>query len=367
MCADFLESKKRERELEEELVRSEQKTRMLIQAIPLAMLIINGHGSVLSINPQASSMLGCAPKQLAGKKLTEILDECPLEFPLNSATANGKSATEIKQQTFQTSIHLEGEKVIYVEASLNELMRENDVWLVSLKDVTEQHKIELFKQNIVQMISHDLRSPLASLSIFLDIVVEERLGKVPDAIKNQGNVAQKSCQRLLNLVEDLLKVEKFSTGTLQLVYQLALSDTILDAAKNSVLELANNKNVQLKTEGRDIEVWCDEDRLVQVLVNFMSNALKFTPEGETITISAKETNDGVEFSVNDRGPGIPEAETELVFERFFQGTNNGAGIGFGLGLAICREIVNAHQGSIGVRKNGDRGASFWFKIPPESH
>jgi PAS domain S-box-containing protein len=356
MSAESIDNRNRVRELELELDRSEQRTRMLIQAIPLAMLIIDGRGTILSVNPQASYLLGWAPKEVAGRKLFDLLATCPLQFPLTA---------DFTTKTFETSLTTKEERVVYVESSISELSRDGDIWLVSLKDVTEQHNIEIFKQNMVQMISHDLRSPLSSLSIFLDIVVSERLGEVPAAVKKQGTIAQNSCQRLLNLVEDLLKVETFTAGTLQLSYQLALSDTILDAAKNSVIELANNRSIQLKVEGRDIEVWCDEDRLVQVLVNFMSNALKFTPDGETITVIARETADGVEFSVNDRGPGIPEAETELVFERFFQGTNNGAGTGFGLGLAICREIVNAHNGTIGVRKNGEKGASFWFKIPPE--
>ncbi len=337
-------------------MRSEQRTRLLIQAIPLAFLIIDGKGSILRINQQASELLGWQPEEVAGKKLIDLLDSLAVSFPLEA---------DFKKASFESSMRNKEEQLLFVEAAISEMSRENDVWLVSLKDISERKRIETFKQSLVQMLSHDLRSPLTSISIFLDLLVEERLGAVPDKVRQKGSTARSSCERLLNLVEDLLTVERLAANRLELNHRLALSDSILNAATSSVIELANEKRLELKVEGLDIEVWCDEERLVQVLVNFLSNALKFTPENETITIVARELEDGVEFSVNDRGPGIPDAEFELVFERFFQCSNNQTGKGFGLGLAICREIIAAHEGTVGVRKNGDKGASFWFKIPTE--
>lgn len=356
MSTESIGNRNRERELEEELMRSEQRTRLLIQAIPLAFLIVDGKGSILRINQQASELLGWQPEEVVGKKLIDMLESPAVSFPL---------APDFRKTGFESSMRNREDQPVFVEVAISEMSRENDAWLVSLKDISERKKIETFKQSIVQMLSHDLRSPLSSLSIFLDLLVEERLGEVPDKVKAKGISARSSCARLLNLVEDLLRVEKLAANRLELEHRLVLSDSILDAATSSITELANEKRVELEIEGRDIEVWCDEDRLVQVLVNFLSNALKFSPESETITIAARELDDGVEFSVNDRGPGIPDAEFELVFERFFQCSNNQTGKGFGLGLAICREIVIAHNGSVGVRKNGDKGASFWFRIPAE--
>lgn len=344
----------RESQLEQDLERSERLTRGLIQAVPLALLIIDSRGTVLSVNPQASRLLGWLPKEIAGRKLQTVLYKSTVDFPL---------ASDFSAATFETSVVTKSEKVIYVELAISSLSRDPDAWLVSLKDITERHNIETFKRNFIQMISHDLRSPLNSLSIFLEMVVEERLGPVSNVIKKQGTYAQSSCRRLLNLVEDLLTAETLASGELKLDMRLVLSGSVLDAAANAMMDMANSKNVKIEIEGRNLEVWCDEERLVQVLINFLSNALKFTPVGEEIRLSAKELPNGIEFSVNDRGPGIPEGENEFVFERFFQGANNGAGSGFGLGLAICSEIVKAHSGLIGVRKNGDQGSSFWFMVP----
>lgn len=353
MSTDFL-NEKREQELLRELELSEKRGRMLLQAIPLALLIVDGAGVIRGVNPQAARLLGRPAAAVAGKIVSGLLAECPVSFPLKS---------DFTSCNFETQLVTDDERIVYVSADINELSRETNAWLVSLQDVTERHNIESFKQSVVQMISHDLRSPLASLSIYLEIVTEERLGSVPDGVKRQGHVAQASCQRLLSLVEDLLDVEKLSAGSLKVSVKPCLTGVVLDSAVNSVVELATAKGVTLVADGKDIEIAMDEDRIVQVVVNFLSNALKFSPEGETITLQAVKVPGYVEFSVNDRGPGIPESEKELVFERFFQGKNSGEGSGFGLGLAICREIVNAHNGSIGVRKNGDRGASFWFRLP----
>lgn len=353
MSTDSLKEK-REQELLRELEFSEKRGRMLIQAIPLALLIVDGTGIIRGVNPQAARLLDKPAAAVAGKAIGGLLAECPVTFPLKS---------DFTSSSFETQLVTEDERVVYVAADINELSKETNAWLVSLQDVTERHNIEAFKQSVVQMISHDLRSPLASLAIYLEIITEERLGSVPDGVKRQGRVAQASCQRLLSLVEDLLDVEKLSAGSLKVSIKPCLTDGVLVSAANSVVELATSKGVAIVVEGKDIKVEMDEDRIVQVLVNLLSNALKFSPEGETISLQAVKIPGFIEFSVNDRGPGIPEAEKELVFERFFQGKNSGKGSGFGLGLAICREIVSAHNGTIGVRKNGDRGASFWFRLP----
>lgn len=347
----------KDRELEllrRELDRSEQRSRKLLQAIPQALLIVDGAGTIHGINPKASHLLGWAPKEVAGKSVKSMLTHCPVLFPLTA---------DFTSTCFESQVTAKDGRTIFVDAEVANLDRENDAWLVSLSDITERHKIEAFKKSIIQMISHDLRSPLASLSVFLELVVEERMGAVPDALKRQGAVARSSCQRLLKLVEDLLEVERFSSGSLKTEIVTCRSSQLFESAIDSVSELANAKGIAIAVVGDDTEVSCDEGRIVQVLVNLLSNAIKASSEGENIEVGASPSLDFVELSVNDRGPGISDKETELVFERFFQGTNTGKGSGFGLGLAICREIVNAHKGTIGVRKNGDRGASFWFRLP----
>lgn len=222
------------------------------------------------------------------------------------------------------------------------------------------------KQEVMSMVSHDLRSPLMSLDFSLTLIGTGKYGELSERGLKELNSAENSAKRLIRLINDLLDIEKIESGKLN-VLKTPLSFRILaDHSADAVRALAVSKNIEILIESADdIEFAGDADRLEQVIINLLGNAIKFSPNGSKVVIRAEEKGNFVEIRVVDEGPGIPADYRKKVFERFQQ-VSRGDGKekeGTGLGLAISRAIVEAHGGSIGVDSEEGKGSSFWIRLP----
>jgi signal transduction histidine kinase len=193
------------------------------------------------------------------------------------------------------------------------------------------------------------------------------LGELSEKGKNRLKFAQSETTRLIRLINDLLDIEKMEAGKFILDISEISVEELVEQAISSVAELAELKGIKLQTKysqaGMSIEA--DSDRICQVLINFLSNAIKYSPEDSTVINSVEHNISQLMFSVEDRGRGIPEALKEKIFERFVQvektdATEKG---GTGLGLAISRAIVEQHGGTIGVESATGVGSKFWFTLP----
>jgi signal transduction histidine kinase len=222
------------------------------------------------------------------------------------------------------------------------------------------------KQEFMSMISHDLRGPLTSVSIALERMSDMEPERVDETFATMTRRCNNNVQRLVQLTHDLLDLDKLESGKLELQVDSVPVAYIAEMAMESVRDIAEQKGITLHSPDTELEMQADADRLVQVLVNLLGNALKFSPPKSTIEISAEEVENCIEISgVTDQGPGIPENEQAKVFDRFEQ-TSSAKTIkvkGTGLGLAICKELVQLHNGRIGVRTGANGGACFWFRIP----
>ncbi len=225
------------------------------------------------------------------------------------------------------------------------------------------------KQQFVAMVSHDLRTPMTSIKGILGLLGEGALGPLSDKAHTRIKQAVLSCNRLIELINGLLDMEKLESGRMELSLEEISAALLIDQAVLSVETFASNLGVTISSEETEVEFTADEARLVQVLINLLSNAAKYSERGATVTVSVVADESWAEIQVADRGRGIPDELKEAIFERFRQvdisdATKKG---GTGLGLAICKSIVELHGGSIGVRNN-DRdglvqGSVFWFRIP----
>jgi len=190
-----------------------------------------------------------------------------------------------------------------------------------------------------------------------------RDGELTENGRKRTKLVENSCQRIVNLINSLLDVEKFASGTINLDLGLSEVATIFERSVHSLAAIIEQNELMLDVEGSELELICDEERLTQVIINLLSNAIKYSPNVATIKLAAKTTSDGIEFSVTDNGAGIPHEHRELVFGRFYQIPGQSKAGSSGLGLAICKEIVKAHHGTIGVESNRGAGSRFWFIIP----
>lgn len=229
----------------------------------------------------------------------------------------------------------------------------------------EVAEAQRMKQTFVAMISHDLRTPLTSVNGYLNLLVDGRLGDISDKVKTGAEKAERNVGRLIRLISDLLDLEKMEAGKMQMAPKAFYIENAMEKSIESVQEFANTHKVTLKMIETDLEVFADPDRIIQVIINLMSNAVKFSPQGESVEISACQVNDMVEVSIQDRGRGVPEKFRSSIFEKYKQvetddGTKKG---GTGLGLPICKMIVEQLGGQIGVESEDGKGSRFWFTLP----
>jgi signal transduction histidine kinase len=236
---------------------------------------------------------------------------------------------------------------------------------IILQDVTKFRLLDDAKTNLAGTVSHELKTPLTSLRLAIYLLLEENVGPLAPAQRELLETARDDADRLLRILDSLLDLARIEAGT-----------TALDRAEVDVAELlaeiANEARGFVVAAGVQLEVRCDAEvrpirldraRIRHVFINLLSNAAKFTPPGGVITLAAAAAPLGfVRFSVRDTGPGIPPESLPRVFDRFYRAPGQVNG-GVGLGLAIAREIIVAHGGSIACTSEPGRGAEFYFLLP----
>lgn len=227
------------------------------------------------------------------------------------------------------------------------------------------HKAELAKQEFVSMISHDLRSPLTSLQTTLAMTAKGSYGELTEKGKSRIESAERNVVRLINLINELLEIEKMEAGMLELKIEPCQISTVVDAAIDSVRPLAERNRVKLLTSSSDATVDCDATRLTQVLVNLLANAIKYSPPDGEVNVFIENSADWLEVQVKDQGKGIEAEHLDKIFDKFQQVDSDESlkKGGSGLGLAISRAIIEAHEGQIGVDSRVGQGTKIWFRLP----
>lgn len=237
----------------------------------------------------------------------------------------------------------------------------------TLQDVTEQRELERMKDEFVGVISHELRTPLTSIRGALGLIAGGAVGTLPPKAQRMADVALNSCQRLVRLVNDILDVEKMAAGKLELNLAPMPAAEVVAEAIAEMQAMADQAKVTIAAMPIDAVVLADRDRVSQALTNLISNAVKFSPAGGTVLVAVgpSDSKDLVQFTVTDQGSGIPPERLEAVFDRFTQAdaSDTRAKGGTGLGLPICRGIVEQHGGRIWATSEPGQGSTFAFTLP----
>lgn len=219
------------------------------------------------------------------------------------------------------------------------------------------------KQEFISTTCHDLRSPLANIQVSLALAAKGKYGELNDRGVERFAKAEQSIDRLIQLLNELLDAEKMEAGILELeLEEFDLSDAI-ETSVDSVKTLADNSRVSLNVkETSGCKVNADKARLIRVIVNLLSNAIKFSPAGTDVTVSVQKEGTVYDVRITDQGRGIAPEDREKIFDRFHRVSENTGPSGIGLGLTICKKIIEAHGGSIGVDSTVGSGSTFWFRL-----
>lgn len=327
----------------------------VVETMGEGLVALRADGSLRLANSAAYELLGSPLRALATK---------PVEVALAGTQLMGaiREALSCKQVAEKAEI---GDRVVLMHASPTMDGDECDGVVLILRDVTRQTKLERAQRDFISNASHELRTPVSALKGFLELLGE---GASEDpAIRDKFlGTMEMEINRLERLVDELFTLSQLDSE--QIYLKLARCE-VADIVQNVATiagPLAEASDTSIKTEIEPLSpvVWCDRDRIVQVLLGFVDNAMKHSPAGSSIVLFARREVGGVRVGVRDSGEGIPGAELNKIFERFYRLTvkSDMEKRGAGLGLSIAKEIVEAHGSSIRVESLPDEGSTFSFVL-----
>jgi signal transduction histidine kinase len=231
---------------------------------------------------------------------------------------------------------------------------------------SELHQAKEHRKSLMEMLAHDLRSPLSSAKSTVEMLLNPSASASAEQSRAHLGRVRRSLTQLIAFVEDLLTVDRLESGKLELELSLFKIYPLVDECFDSLGVKAQGRGIKLVKEGEDFEVVADHLRIVQVVMNLLGNAIKHSPDGGTVTVLTEILRDTVRLSVIDQGKGIAKAEQERIFQKFVQSKDAKQKEGFGLGLAICKLIVDVHQGTLGLKSEVGKGSEFWFTLPGDN-
>jgi two-component system sensor histidine kinase KdpD len=221
---------------------------------------------------------------------------------------------------------------------------------------------ERLRNSLLSSVSHDLRTPLATITGAVSTILDNRTGLDAGTQRELLESVHEEAERLNRLVQNLLEMTRLESGALQLQRELHPPEEVIGAALGRLAKRLADRRVTTKVPSDLPLVAMDDVLIEQVLVNLLDNALKYTPAGSPIEVIATATDQNLTVEVADHGPGLPAGAEDRVFEKFFRGEQLIAR-GAGLGLAICRGIVRAHGGRIWAQNLPGAGVAFLFTLP----
>ena len=364
-------------------------TRSLIESNIDALMTTDAAGIITDVNRQMEALTGCTRDELIGAPfknyftdperaaagIKRVLREKKItNYELTARARDGKMTVVSYNATtfYDRDRTLQGvfaaARDITERRHIEQMLQEKNVELESAKSVAEQtverlEEVEQLKKGFLSTVSHELRTPLTSIRGALGLLASGAAGPLPDHVVEVVALAERNAIRLMALIEEILDLERLETGKIELQMTRVPIASILRRAMESLAAFgAHGVTVDAPNVSSSIDV--DADRIVQVLVNLLSNAVKFSPPGGVVTIAVTVDGQWTEFRVIDHGRGVPAVHRRAIFERFRQVDPSDAREkgGAGLGLAICKSIVEQHGGSIGVESEEGAGSAFWFRL-----
>ena len=342
------------------LMRVQKATQQAFDSLPDAVAVVDPDGKVEVATESARSVFGLKTGVSVGDLPFGWLADL-----YHDARGSGRPATLEGGRAIQQFVH--GEERYYRPEAVPILSGDGEPtgMVLVLKDVTQLRQQEEIKRSVVRTVSHQLNTPLTSIRMAVHLLLAEKVGGLNEKQVELLLSAREDSDRLHEILSSLLDISRLESGRLRMEFRALAPGTVVADAIEPHRREAQDRGVSLQSDvaGDLPSVWVDTTRIGSVFGNLLSNALKHTPAGGRIHITAEANDAWVRFIVSDSGEGIPEAFLPRVFEPFFRvPLQREISFGAGLGLAIVKEIVEAHGGTVGVESREGAGSSFSFTL-----
>ncbi len=357
------------RRAQEALRLSEARFRRLLEAAPDGVITVNKDGVIVFANAQVTQIFGYSEQEMLGQPIEMLVParvrtihvhqrDGYFAHPRTRPMAAGRALSGLRKDGTE----------IPVEIALSPLETEEGVLTTAIvRDITERRKLDQLKEQFLSILSHELRTPINAIMGFASVLDDEVVGALtPEQHQYMGRIL-KGSDVLLTLIDDLLDMSRIQAGKFHLSPRpLDLGALVIEVC-DSLRPLAEQKSLRFGCPEMDAvpTIQADPQRVRQVMVNLVNNAIKFTPEGGAIDVRLRPCGDVVLCEVEDTGIGIAESDIAKLFIPFTQldMSNTRRAGGTGLGLSITKSLIDAHGGRIGVRSEPGVGSTFWFELP----
>jgi PAS domain S-box-containing protein len=348
-------------QLFERLEAAHKRYRELFDDSVDPIFVTGWDGKIHEANRQAALISGYPSQQLQGmliEKLHDVTrgDKTVSVEKLRAGETMSYEAILKSSSGHAIPIQVQVRRVVFEEA-------ESLQWL--MRDITERKDLDTLREDMMSMIYHDLRSPLANIVSGLDVLTTLYPGQENENLHSVVTIARRSTDRIQRLVSSLLDINRLESGQAILSQQAVVVTILAEEVMDAVLPMVESRHQTLTNNLPEKlpPVWVDVDMIRRVLINLLENASKFTqPEGK-IELGAKRDGEWLHLWVKDNGPGIPFTDQERIFEKFTRLKTDGSATGLGVGLAFCRLAVEGHGGKIWVESQTGQGAKFSLTLP----
>lgn len=328
------------------------------------LIVFDPEDVVTYINPAATMLAGLTPSAFLGKStpLWEMLAMMP-----EDGFAPAIDGSQVREVRLEVPAHR------IMDVRTDPVLDDQGGYLgyvATLHDVTAEREIGQMKNEFVSTVSHELRTPLTSIKGYIDLILDGEAGEINEIQREFLSIVKQNSDRLVELINDMLDISRIESGRIHLKIQpLDMSDLIAGAVDTFQAVSDQSGHKLLPKAPRDLpKVAGDRDRVGQVLMNFISNAIKYSPEGGSVTVKAKQDGDMAIVAITDQGIGIAKEDQAKLFTKFYRvdsSLTREIG-GTGLGLSICKSIIELLGGKVGVKSTPGKGSTFWFSLPVAS-
>ncbi len=350
------------------LMKEKQKIEGIVESISDGVIVTDNSNNIILVNRAAEKILDIRERDVLNRHFLESIRKQDI-FEIINNVASNKEYNKYKNYKDITIEHNEIHK--YYRVNVTPIINNSGEYfgvVTLMQDITKLKEIDQIKSEFVSTVSHEFRTPLTSISMGTDLLLENILGEINADQREILQVIKEDQVRLKELVDELLDLSKIQSGRIKMDMEVFnIRDMIENTVKSFNLQL-KEKNIKLDLEisNKNNNVIGDMSKIALVFRNLMSNAIRYTPtDGSGIlTLGCKFRNNKMLAYVKDNGIGIPEEYQKKIFEKFIQvkDENNEATGGVGLGLAISKEIINAHGGDIWVTSKQGEGTTFYFTL-----